>query len=224
MQQFDDLLHQHLLPQLYRHKALRLAYGEDAPEGYDLHQGVAWYNNQEMPIQLLGTYSTNDQSFCWAWASPNPMPAPLIQSSLQLKEWFSVNGMKHLVDAGGIPKVDPLRLCAVSAGILNESYVIEILRFTNTIHGCILVSHPEPLPRLTPHPLCRMMQYALQQHLHRHLEPTLSFLQQIGFEVIQNGRHWNANRDDGTITITLDEQDYVSQITPLTQDATGNLQ
>ncbi|WLQ14987.1 hypothetical protein O5O45_03460 [Hahella aquimaris] len=211
----DSLKELYLLPQISRYQRLQTAYPCESPVEYNLYEGVARYGDTRRRIQLIGTYATGSRSFCWAWASPNPLPETVIQASLQLVAWAEAAKIESWgVIKGVCEPVEPVVVSSIAAGVLNHDYVFDVWEFTETLHGCVLVEHSDDLPKLGLHAICRVLQTALRRLSARQKTPVLEYLRQEGFKLREEGSFCYGSRFDGELTLTFDERGGVRQITP----------
>ncbi len=166
----------------------------------DLSTGVVTFGDDiQLPIQLVGTESTGNASWMWAWANPDRERfADYVVASQRLCEFGQAHGIELLTAPRfGLGEVSPHALAMVAGGLLGGvpyyrgPYDGGAIYFLVPLPESIAVA-PLPIERISTVLAEVISQFELDHQL-----MTASFLREQGFEITQQGSAWEAKAPDG---------------------------
>lgn len=105
MQDVDAILAQSMEELKSKQRANTEAWGLGATDRWDadLERGFIKFSNADgftvsAPVQVIGSYDTDDGTFLWAWDHPS-CPEPLARTALMIRDFGDRHGLSRLTTA-----------------------------------------------------------------------------------------------------------------------------
>ncbi len=188
--------------------------------GVDIATGTATFTTDSdaqditCTMQLLGTESTGDSTWLWAWANEaSHLPPELLQACRQLQQLGFEQGIPEFSDRSfPLSVADGHQLAAIAAGISPDCCYYRGPYEGGALYFLLsgLPDHlfaPAALPRIIT-----TLTQTLSQLEVNHLEMAQSLLKVQGFSLQQGKDHLTAERGQDRLHLVLDTQQRIQTI------------
>ncbi|CAM4152260.1 MULTISPECIES: DUF6882 domain-containing protein [Flavobacterium] len=158
---------------------------EDLSWSFDMISGTVTFGDYSFRMQMLGTYSEEQQSWLWAWANKQSgIPEEFLQAALAMKEIGERNGIEDLVTAKIETDQDPGHYFSFVANGLIKSSCYAPLTFNNIKVYVLLNSELVDNKKITdPALICSHFAKTISRMDFGHKHGLFCYLNQKGYEV-----------------------------------------
>jgi hypothetical protein len=181
----------------------------------DLEAGIATFGGDlTYPIQLLGSESTVNDTWLWAWANPSALPPPLLEAAQQLREYGQQQKLPELTNnTFGLDVADGHRLSMLATGLARKSCYYRGPYENGALFFLVLGLPVEVFAPVTVERACTVINQVISVFEVDHRRMAETFLQEQGFALSTTADVMHAVRDDsGCLDLLFDASDRITEI------------
>lgn len=181
----------------------------------DMRKGeIAFGGELVFPLQVIGTFAYNDETWLWAWANEKSGIAPALQEqALQLKAY----GEQHAIDLLRQPTFDASKndlylIGLIAAGMFDASGYYLADYGPGVLVATVTDAKLEPADRNEHLEILTRLPQFFSQYEVNHRKAFSDLVRSKGYTLDENGLHLSAVKGSHTITASFDEASRLLQM------------